>query len=196
MAWRAPMKVGKANEQQEFQNWYVRSKVRQIMSTSSDTGVVLKTFLLSGLRPEELEYIYSQELCTNTDCSCSNLHIIDKGNGLITVIIRWFRKKKKTYRAIMPAGLWSRFRSLPSFTSSDIDIANRVAKKEAGITLQEIRNLFIQSMSKTMDKAQLQVLGGTADPEVALDCMENKTDLITTNYVRAWQQVNLILPVL
>jgi intergrase/recombinase len=190
------MKVGKTNEQQEFQNWYVRSKVRQIMSTLGDTGVILKTCLLSGLRPEELEYIYSQELCTNTDCSCSNLHVIDKGNGLVIVIIRWFRKKKKTYLAIMPAGLWFRFRSLPSFSSSDINIANRVVKKEAGITLQEIRNLFIQSMSKTMDKAQLQVLEGTASPEVALDCMENKVDLITTSYTQAWQQINLILPVI
>src|SRR5687768_1903870 len=43
--------------------WYIRRKARQIMSIPGDSGLAIKTALLSGLRTDEIEYAYNQQVC-------------------------------------------------------------------------------------------------------------------------------------
>jgi intergrase/recombinase len=165
------------------------------MSIQGDSGIAIKTALLSGLRIDELQYVYNQQVCAQDSCECEKLHVICKSNGLAIIAINWTRKYKKCYFTILPTRLWDNFRSMVSFSESDIKNANTISKQEAGIDFAEIRKIYYSVMFGTMDANEIQVLTGKAKKEVAIDCMTQKLDLLTYKYCKAWEKFGVILPV-
>jgi intergrase/recombinase len=183
-------------DRQACKEWYIRSKARQIMSIPGDSGLAIKTAFLSGLRIDELGYAYNQQVCAQDSCECEKLHVICKSNGLAIIAINWTRKYKKCYFTILPSRLWDNFRSMISFSESEIKNANTISKQEAGIDFAEIRKIYYSVMLGTMDANEIRILGGKTNYEAAKDCMTFGLDSMMDRYCKAWEKYGLVLPVL
>lgn len=82
----------RGTQEKTYRQWYIRSKLREIMNVQGDRGITIKTVLLAGLREDELCYCYNQEICNQNLCGCSNLHVTSKSNGISIVVVNWIRK--------------------------------------------------------------------------------------------------------
>jgi hypothetical protein len=182
-------------DKQACKEYYIRTKVRQIMSIQGDSGIAIKTALLSGLRIDELQYVYNQQICGNEFCECDKLHIIRKPTGLSTIIVNWVRKRKKCYLIILPSRLWDNFRAIASLGEGDIKNANAIAKRVANIDFVDFREIYFLAMQSTMELHEIQVLNGKASFDNVLDCMA-QLDSLAEKYCKAWEKIGIILPVL
>jgi hypothetical protein len=165
---------------------FLRLKIHKLMSISGTVGLTIKIALLTGLRPEEVLYIYRQEICEIQNCDCYKLHIISKENGLSIVIINWFRDNKTCYLAILPTRLLSSFRDLVSFDSDDIDRAGSIMKQAVGIEFEQLRIIYCQVISTTMDASEVNVLSGNATIDAAKDSVNYGLDSMASKYCKAW----------
>lgn len=184
-----------AKDRQACKEWYIRSKTRQLMSIAGEPGITIKTALLSGLRVDELAYVYNQPMCEQDSCNCKKIHMTTKSNGLTIVQVNWIRKQKKCYLAILPSRLWQNFRAIVPFGERDLKNAEAVAKRIAGIDFADIRRLYCSVIRRTMDTNETQVMIGKATMEVASYCI-TQVEVMTEKYCKAWEKVGIILPVL
>ena len=61
------------------------------MAIQGEIGLTIKVGLFSGLPEDEIVYIHDNEICSNLGgCNCSNLHVINKSQGLTIIVINWF----------------------------------------------------------------------------------------------------------
>lgn len=95
---------------------YLEEKLKKILELNGDLGLIIKFGLYSGLREDEMVYIYDKDICPDkTGCGCDKLHVIDKPNGNSIVLIQWHRGHKKCYFIIVPTALFKEFRNLERF---------------------------------------------------------------------------------
>jgi hypothetical protein len=175
---------------------FLRLKIRRLMAISGAAGLTIKIALLTGLRPDEVLYMHRQEICEIQNCDCHKLHIVKKENGLSIVIINWFRDHKRCYLAILPTRLLSSFRDLVSFDSGDIDRAGSIVKQTVGIDFEQLRTIYCQVISNTMDINKVNVLSDKATIQDARDCVNYGLDSMVVKYQKAWEKFGLVLPVL
>lgn len=183
-------------DRQACKEWYIRRKARQVMSIPGDSGMALKAALLSGLRIDELQYAYNQQVCGQESCECEKLHVVRKPNGLCIISINWIRRHKRCYFAILPSRLWDSFRNVVSFGESDIKNANTIAKHQVSIDFAELRKIYYSVMLGAMHIDEVRVLTGKASVEAARDCLIYRVDSLAENYCKAWEKFGIVLPVL
>jgi hypothetical protein len=115
---------------------------------------------------------------------------------MTTIVINWNRDGRRIYLALLPTLLWEHFRALTGFSESDIRTAAEIVKKETGMTLSCICKIFYTVMKTTMDEKQIDVLVGRAGPCVAKCMLLHELDDLIDSYLKGWEQVGLVLPVL
>lgn len=90
---------------------YIDTMVRKVIEIDGDIGKILKFAFFSGLRGEEMTYAHNTPICdVLSGCTCSNLHMMEKGDYLILVLNRIVGQKRH-YFIILPAKVWREFRS-------------------------------------------------------------------------------------
>jgi hypothetical protein len=179
-------------------NDIIAQKVEQLMTIEGEPGLGIKTCLLGGLTKDEAISAYSMEQCSNSGhCECQKLYTIERKYGVSVIILNWGRNHHGLiYFAILPTILWQRFRDLTSFNEVDVRVADKIAKEASGVQLSCLSKIFYSIMRKTMDCRQIDVLVGKASPCAAKCLLISELDDLVDNYIDAWQQVGLVLPVL
>jgi len=180
---------------------FIAEKIRKLLATDTgDMGVVIKAGLFSGLRQDELSYVYCMDVCANKfgQCKCPNLHLASSsGNstdtggspaaiGVTTIDVNWIRgaggKKERCHLAMMPTRVWEQFRNLPSFSEKDIVIANWVTNRLASICFTDLRDVHRQVVRSVMDDATAGIiLSGTASVATAQEYMARTITATTKN---------------
>ncbi|MDQ6723477.1 MAG: hypothetical protein M3Z01_04340, partial [Thermoproteota archaeon] len=95
---------------------YLENKLKLLFEMNGDIGLIVKFGLFSGLREDEMVYVYNKTLCNNlSGCTCERLHVLDKPNGTSIVLIQWYRGHKKCYFTIVPTEIFKAFKALSSF---------------------------------------------------------------------------------
>ena len=121
-------------------------------------GLVAKVCMLAGMTESEALYSFNQEICDNIpSCSCHKLHIINKRNGMTTILVGWadHDNGSRIYFALMPTLLWEHFRAITGFDDLDIRTSSKIVKKETMIRLSCICKIFYAVMKTSMDEKQL-----------------------------------------
>jgi intergrase/recombinase len=191
-------KIASSKRHQEHHDKLVE-KIQLLMAFEGEPGLAVKVALLSGLRMEEMVYAFCEEICDNSSCciSCKKLHVITKRNGMAVLSLNWVQSnKRQCYFTMFPTILWQQFRSLPAFNESNIKTADKIVKKSIGVKFAEIRVIFHQVLSATMNPDQLDILAGTASASAARNCLMLGIDEMSTCYVLVWEKAGVILPVL
>lgn len=189
------MKTNRKEENQEFNKWLITKQVRRVMEIRSDSGIVAKSAVLSGLDRRQTIRFYAMELCGNDSlCQCPNLHAIQLPSGL-TIIVDWHYRLRQCCITPIPTQLWQNFRSLVGIGESDIERADKIVRASVGVGFNGLRSIFLDVMTKAMNQEQMKALKGTAEIEVAQNCLSN-SDSFVKHYTQAWQKFNIIVPVL
>lgn len=189
------MNKGHYNQEEiTYRQFYIRSKLRQLMRVEGDAGISIKVALLTGLREDEILYCFNQEICQHPLCDCTKLHLASKSNGITIINVYWIRKGKPCYFALLPTGLWTRFRGLVSYGASDIEASQEILKT-MDLTFLKLRRLYHEILASSMAITDMDVLTGRADRIEAQYLLED-IDALIAKYVRAWQSFGLILPVI
>jgi hypothetical protein len=189
------MNKGHYNQEEiTYRQFYIRSKLRQLMRVEGDAGISIKVALLTGLREDEILYCFNQEICEHPLCDCTKLHLASKSNGITIVFVNWIRKGKRCYFILLPTGLWTRFRGLVYYGASDIGASQEILKT-MNLTFLKLRRLNHDILSSSMNMNEMDVLIGRVDRIEAQYLLED-IDALIAKYVRAWQRFGLILPVI
>ena len=123
---------------------------------------------------------------------CDNkLHVVNKSNGLTVVVINWFRGHKKCYFTILPTTIWQQFRNVQNFTHIDIDIAHKLAKKDANLMFIELRKLHYNVIRRSMDMNEADILAGCAKSVSAKHYAMYELDKLTEAYAQAWSKFSV-----
>jgi intergrase/recombinase len=150
--------------------------------------------LVSGLREQELEYIYRQRICSNKvgTCDCGSLHIAEKEN-ITAILIMWKRGKKISYYTMVPTELWQRFRRLSHFTyCAEIRKANEKTKEAAGVLFKDLRKFHYNVLKRFIDRDAIEALHGRTSDVTTKHYSFQLTGLIAEAYKKAWAQYGLV----
>ena len=61
---------------------YLEEKLKILLEMKGEIGLIVKMGLYSGLREEELVYVYKKSICPHLAvCGCDKLHVMNKSNG-------------------------------------------------------------------------------------------------------------------
>jgi intergrase/recombinase len=132
---------------------YLQNKLKLLLEAKGDIGTILKFALFSGLREEELVYVYNKTICQNlSGCICQNLHVLNTADGTSVILIQWHRGHKKCYFTIVPTKAWEEFRTLPSFAyNPHIKSAHAYIKtKDSTLTFMWLRKAHYNAMCRSM----------------------------------------------
>jgi hypothetical protein len=59
-----------------------------VLTIPGEIGILIKFALYTGLRGEEIAYVYKTQICDKLfGCNCSKLHIVEKKNNGHSVIV-------------------------------------------------------------------------------------------------------------
>jgi intergrase/recombinase len=173
---------------------YLQNKLKLLLECKGDIGTILKYALFSGLREEELVYVYNKPICQNlSGCICQNLHVLNKPNRTSVILIQWHRGHKKCYFTIVPTKLWEEFRSLPSFAyNPHIKSAHAYIKtKDATLTFMWLRKAHYNVMCRTMKPFEANILAGRAKTVDAKHYAMYELDLMSSNYINTWSKFGI-----
>ena len=144
---------------------YLEEKLKILLEMRGEIGLIVKMGLYSGLREEELVYVYKKSMCPNlAACGCDKLHVMNKSNGISIVLIQWHRGHKKCYFSIIPTMLWQEFRKLPSFDyNPHIKSAHAYIKaKDPILNFMWLRKARYNVMCRVLKPFEANILAGRA----------------------------------
>src|SRR5215203_1022744 len=173
---------------------YLEEKLKILLEMKGEIGLIVKMGLYSGLREEELVYIYRKSICPNlAACGCDKLHVMNKSNGISIVLIQWHRGHKKCYFSIIPTNLWQEFRKLPSFDyNPHIKSAHAYIKaKDPILNFMWLRKAHYNVMCRVLKQFEANVLAGRAKTVDAKHYAMYELDSMSKNYVDAWSKFGL-----
>jgi intergrase/recombinase len=173
---------------------YLANKLKLLLEAKGDIGTILKFGLFSGLREEELVYVYSRPICQNlSGCNCQDLHVLNKPNGVSIILIQWHRGHKKCYFSIAPTKLWLEFRNLPSFAyNPHIKSAHAYVKtKDSTLTFMWLRKAHYNVMCRSMKPFEANILAGRAKTVDAKHYAMYELDLLSNNYMDSWSKFGI-----
>ena len=173
---------------------YLDTAITRILATFSkgELAVLIRFFLFTGLRGEEISYVHQKPICPKlAGCSCENLHVVNKSNGISVIVINRIMGQKRCYFTIVPSKLWQEFRAL---TKADYELRKfaHLQIKEAmngEMTLMDLRkvnyNINVRSEMKEMG---VEVLAGRAKTVSARHYLLNELDELADQYAKAWEK--------
>jgi intergrase/recombinase len=173
---------------------YLANKVKLLMSIKGELGLIVRFGLFSGLREEEMIYVHGKQLCENLGgCDCSNLHVLNKQNGMSIILIQWHRGQKKCYFTIVPTALWHSFRKLPSLHyRPHITSAHAYLKsKDPTLHFMWLRKAHYNIMCRSMKPFEANILAGRAKSVDAKHYAMYELDVMSENYANAWKRFGI-----
>jgi intergrase/recombinase len=173
---------------------YLAEKLRTVLQFQGEIGLVVKFAMFSGLREDELVYVYKKEICSNLGgCSCEKLHVFEKPNGVSIILIQWHRGHKKCYFAIVPTGIWKLFRSLPFFDyNPHIKSAHSYLKtKDKDLHFMWLRKAHYNIMCRSMKPFEANILAGRAKTVDAKHYAMYELDSMSNSYSEAWKKFEI-----
>jgi intergrase/recombinase len=173
---------------------YLENKLKMVFEMNGEIGLIVKFGLFSGLREDELIYVYGKPICTNlSGCVCEKLHVLEKPNGISIILIQWHRGHKKCYFTVVPTDLFKDFRNLSSFSYKlHIRSAHSYIKtKDETLNFMWLRKAHYNVMCRTMKPFEANILAGRAKPVDAKHYAIYELDLMTNKYVEAWSKYEI-----
>jgi len=174
-------------------NTNLAQKIHSLLAIDNgESGIIIAVAVFTGLRAEEIVYIYNEQVCQNDIgvCGCRRLHVFqNKSKGIVAVEINWITSRSRCYITMMPAKIWENFRSLPCCNESDVAAAGKLIQTIAKVKLSDLREIFYHVMTQTMTDNDLNILSGRAAPAAAKYALLSKLDNMVTRYVKAWKGV-------
>ena len=164
------------------------------MAIPGHIGFIVRVGLFTGLREEELYYIYNKEICNNElGCKCNKLHVINLDNKMTIIGINWIRANKKAFVTILPTVIWKDFRNLPKFDRSDIIAAHSITKRDAEILYVGLRKIHYNVMrfKDTMNSDEADALAGRAKTTSAQHYVLHDLKSFSDKYVKAWDNFGI-----
>jgi intergrase/recombinase len=164
------------------------------MAIPGHIGFIVRVGLFTGLREEELYYIYNKEICNNElGCKCDNLHVIHLDNKMTIIGINWIRANKKAFVTILPTMIWKDFRNLPKFDRSDIIAAHSITKRDGEILYVGLRKIHYNVMrfKDIMNSDEADALAGRAKTTSAQHYVLHDLKLFSDKYVKAWNNFGI-----
>lgn len=188
-----------AQENANSHRGYIADKTRRLLQIDSgEIGILVKMALLSGLRKEELAYIYYIETCSKSNldkiCPCKKLHVFNRPTGTTIIVANWHWNRKHCYLTIVPTCVWERFKSLRSFVTRDIVIADWLADKLAGMDFAALRSLYLKLLRQALSPDDIAILSGKAKPNDAqhfLAAGMDRLGKLEQGYCRAWYMAGI-----
>jgi hypothetical protein len=142
---------------------YLAEKLKTIFHLQGEIGLIVKFAVLTGLREDELVYIYRKDICSNLGgCSCEKLLVIEKPNCTSIILIPWYRGHKKCYFTIASTGLWKFFRCLSFFDyNPNIKSAHSYLKaKDKDLHFMCLRKAHYTIMCRVLKPFEANILLG------------------------------------
>ena len=173
---------------------YIINKLTSLMAIPGHIGFIIRVGLFTGLREEELYYIYNKELCNNElGCKCNSLHVFHLDNKMTIIGINWIRVNKKVFVTILPTLIWNDFRNLPKFDRSDIIAAHSITKRDAEILYIGLRKIHYNVMrfKDAMNPDEADALAGRAKTTSAQHYVLHDLRSFSDKYIKAWQNFGL-----
>ena len=173
---------------------YLAEKLRTVLQLQGEIGLIVKFAMFSGLREDELVYIYRKEICPNLGgCSCEKLHVFEKPNGISIILIQWHRGHKKCYFSIVPTTIWKLFRSLSFFDyNPHIKSAHSYLKaKDKDLHFMWLRKAHYNIMCRTMKPFEANILAGRAKTVDARHYAMYELDSMSKSYSEAWKKFGI-----
>jgi hypothetical protein len=148
--------------------------------------------LFTGLRGEEISYVHQKPICPKlAGCSCENLHVVAKSNGMSIIVINRILGNKRAYFAITPSKIWQEFRALAKVDYEFRKFAHLQIKEATNreMTLMDLRkfnyNINVRSEMKEMGA---EVLAGRAKTISARHYLLNELESMANQYKNAWKR--------
>jgi intergrase/recombinase len=173
---------------------YLVEKLRTVLQLQGEIGLIVKFAMFSGLREDELVYVYKQEICSNLGgCSCEKLHVFEKPNGVSIILIQWHRGHKKCYFAIVPTNIWKLFRNLSFFDyNPHIKSAHSYLKaKDKDLHFMWLRKAHYNIMCRSMKPFEANILAGRAKTVDAKHYAMYELDSMSKSYNEAWKKFGI-----
>jgi intergrase/recombinase len=173
---------------------YLENKLKLVFDMNGEIGLIVKFGLFSGLREDELIYVYSKPICSNlSGCTCEKLHVMEKSNGISIILIQWHRGHKKCYFTVVPTDLFKSFRNLSSFSyKGHIRSAHSYIKtKDETLNFMWLRKAHYNVMCRTMKPFEANILAGRAKTVDAKHYAIYELDSMTNKYVEAWSKYGI-----
>ena len=173
---------------------YLAEKLKTILQLQGEIGLIVKFAMFSGLREDELVYIYRKDICSNLGgCSCEKLHVFEKPNGVSIILIQWHRGHKKCYFAIVPTTIWKLFRSLSFFDyNPHIKSAHSYLKaKDKDLHFMWLRKAHYNIMCRSMKPFEANILAGRAKTVDAKHYAMYELDSMSKSYSEAWKKFGI-----
>ena len=173
---------------------YLAEKLRTVLQLQGEIGLIVKFAMFSGLREDELVYIYRKEICSNLGgCSCEKLHVFEKPNGISIILIQWHRGHKKCYFSIVPTTIWKLFRNLSFFDyNPHIKSAHSYLKaKDKDLHFMWLRKAHYNIMCRSMKPFEANILAGRAKTVDAKHYAMYELDSMSKSYNEAWKKFGI-----
>jgi intergrase/recombinase len=173
---------------------YLENKIKQLFSIDGELGTVVKFGMYSGLREDEMVYVYNNDICPDkSGCYCDRLHVVEKPEfGVSVVLINWHRKHKRCFFSIVPIDLLKEFKALPKFSyRPHITTAHQYMKvktEDDKITFMWLRKAHYNVMCRVMKPFEANVLAGRTNSVDAKHYAMYELDEMSEKYTQAWKK--------
>ncbi|WP_415282427.1 integrase [Candidatus Nitrososphaera sp. FF02] len=177
---------------------YLDSAITKILTAfnKGELSTLIRFALFTGLRGTEVSYVHTKPICPRLGgCSCENLHVVNKSNGISVLVVNRIVGQKHCYFTICPTWLWLAFRSLSKTDYEVRKIAHVQIKSKMNneISFMDLRkfNYNVNARSEMREQGA-EVLAGRAKTVSARHYLMNEIDLLSEQYERAWQRYSTL----
>ena len=173
---------------------YLETRLKHLLSIEGELGTIVKFGMYSGLREDEMIYVYNKDICPDkSGCYCNKLHVIDKPEyGVSIVLIQWHRGHKKCYFTIVPTQSLKEFKSLIKFEyRPHITTAHQYMKVKTNddkITFMWLRKAHYNVLCRVMKPFEANILAGRAKSVDAKHYAMYELDEMASKYSQAWNR--------
>jgi intergrase/recombinase len=177
---------------------YLHNSITRILSKfdKGELAILIRFALFSGLRGEEIEYVYDRQICKNlSGCDCGNLHVVNKDNGISVIVINRILGRKRAYFTIAPTKAWCDFRGLPTADYEFRRFAHLQIKETTnGETMfMDLRKFHYNiNVRSEMKELGAEVLAGRAKTVSARHYLLSELDELAEQYEKAWKKYFMI----
>jgi hypothetical protein len=167
------------------------SKVLNIFN-KGDISILIRFALFTGLRGTEISYVHTKPICPRLGgCNCENLHIVNKNNGTVVIVVNRVVGQKHCYFTICPSILWQAFRALGKVDYESRKFTHLQIKNATNgeVVFMDLRK-FNYNVNARSDMKELgaEVLAGRAKTVSARHYLMNELDLLSEQYLQGWKR--------
>lgn len=173
---------------------YLNSAITTILTTfnKGDLSKLIRFALFTGLRGTEISYVHTKPICPRLGgCSCDNLHVVNKSNGISVIVVNRIVGQKHCYFTMCPTTLWQDLRSLSGADYEARKFAHQQIRKvtDDEISFIDLRKFNYNINARSAMREQgAEVLAGRAKTVSARHYLLNELDMLAEQYANAWQK--------